>query len=238
MCITHIKSKLNNAQHALRITHQLSEDAHMNIGHTIRKLREAKGWKILELANYIGSDVGNLSRLERGKQGYSQAILEKIADALNVTVADLFTSESNIEDLAIKGRVPLISWVAAGKWCNIDTPYEIGDAEDWLACPVKHSPKTYALKVKGDSMHNPGSKPSFEDGDIIFVDPEREYAHRSYVVVRLDDDNQATFKRLLIDGNKRMLEALNPSWPNRIFEINGNATICGVVIIKMEHLIS
>lgn len=142
--------------------------------------------------------------------------------------------ENNIEELPSQNRVPLISWVAAGKWCNVSNPYEAGDAEDWIICPVKHSTKTYALKVKGDSMHNPGGKPSFDDGDIIFVDPERNFDHRSYVIVRLDDENQATFKRLLIDGNRRMLEALNPAWPNRIFEINEDATICGVVIARLE----
>ena len=61
--------------------------------------------------------------------------------------------------------------------------------------------------------------------------------HRSLVIARLDDENQATFKRLLMDGEKKMLEALNPSWPNRIFQVNGNATICGVVIARMESFV-
>lgn len=209
----------------------------MSVGATIRKIRKAKGLTILELSTQVGSDVGNISRLERGVQGYSQDMLERIAGALGVVVADLFSTEENVEDLAMRGRVPLISWVAAGHWCNVNDPYAVGDAEDWLACPVKHGPKTYALRVKGDSMHNPGSRPSFEDGDIIFVDPDRDAAHRSLVVARLDDENQATFKRLLIDGDKKMLEALNPSWPNRIFQVNGNATICGVVIARMESFV-
>ena len=209
----------------------------MSVGATIRKLRKAKGMTILELATQVGSDVGNLSRLERGVQGYSQDTLEKLAVALGVTVGDLFATETNVDDLAIRGRVPLISWVAAGNWCNVTDPYAVGDAEDWLACPVKHGMRTYALRVKGDSMHNPGSKPSFDDGDIIFVDPDRGATHRSLVVARLDDENQATFKRLLIDGDKKMLEALNPAWPNRIFQVNGNATICGVVIARMESFV-
>lgn len=237
MRIAHINSCRKFAQDALRKTHLIFQDANMSVGSTIRRIRKSKNMTILELANQIGSDVGNISRLERGVQGYSQDILEKIALSLDVKISDLFASESNIEELAIKGRVPLISWVAAGKWCNVSNPYEAGDAEDWIICPVKHSTKTYALKIKGDSMHNPGGKPSFDDGDIIFVDPARSFDHRSYVIVRLDDENQATFKRLLIDGNRRMLEALNPAWPNRIFEINEDATICGVVIARLESFL-
>ena len=86
-------------------------------------------------------------------------------------------------------------------------------------------------------MSNPGGKPSFEEGDIIFVDPDREPAHRSLVIVRLDDQNEATFKRLIVDGDSKFLEALNPSWPDRIIKVNGNATFCGVVIARMESYI-
>lgn len=192
---------------------------------------------ILELATQVGSDVGNLSRLERGLQGYSQDALEKIAAALGVQVATLFSEEVGASSPPPTGKVPLVSWVAAGKWCQVNLPFEPGEAEEWLPCPVKHGPRTYALRVRGDSMHNPNGRPSFDHGDIIFVDPDREAVHRSLAVICLDDDNQATFKRVLIDGAHMMLEALNPAWPNRIFEVSSNASICGVVIARMESFI-
>ena len=135
------------------------------------------------------------------------------------------------------GRVPLISWVAAGDWCNVENPYEVGDAEDWLICPIKHGPRTYALRVVGLSMFDPAGEKSFKDGDYIFVDPDRDYMHRSLVIARLDDESKATFKRLLIEGDQKMLEALNPAWPNRIMQINGRASMCGVVIAKMESYV-
>lgn len=43
------------------------------------------------LAALADSDVGNLSRLERGVQGYSDSILQKLATALEVDVSDFFT---------------------------------------------------------------------------------------------------------------------------------------------------
>lgn len=81
-------------------------------------------------------------------------------------------------------------------------------------------------------MFAPTGKHSYSDGDIIFVDPEREAINGSRVVVRLDDSKEATFKQLVIEGDKKYLMALNPSWPDRIIEVKGNATICGVVIGK------
>lgn len=68
----------------------------MKVGTRIREIRKQKGLTILELATAINSDVGNISRLERNKQGYSDAILSKIASALGVAVADLF-SDGEIE---------------------------------------------------------------------------------------------------------------------------------------------
>jgi SOS-response transcriptional repressor LexA len=37
---------------------------------------------------------------------------------------------------------------------------------------------------------------------------------------------------LIIEGDRKYLKALNPAWPEQIIEINGNATICGVMIGK------
>lgn len=133
-----------------------------------------------------------------------------------------------------QSKVPLIDWVIAGTWCDVADPYPEGMAEEWLDCPMRHSARTYALKVRGSSMLNPGGDRSFKDGDLIFVDPDRQAEHSSLVICRLDDTKEATFKRLLIEGDIKMLEALNPSWPDRIMRINGNATICGVVIGKVE----
>lgn len=62
----------------------------MKIGTKIREIRKSKGMTILDLATAINSDVGNISRLERNVQGYSENTLVKIASALGVTVSELF----------------------------------------------------------------------------------------------------------------------------------------------------
>lgn len=142
---------------------------------------------------------------------------------------------SGVEPVEIMGGdkgVPLISWVQAGCWSDVSDPYHVGDAEDWLPCPVKHGIRTYCLRVRGDSMNNPAGRPSYSDGDIIFVDPDRDPKSGDRVVVRLDDQQEATFKQLLIEDGRKLLKALNPEWAPRYIEINGNATLAGVVIGK------
>lgn len=150
-----------------------------------------------------------------------------------------YVGDANVEAVAAdkQGRVPLLSFVQAGAWTDTLEPGAFADAQEWVTCPTRHGPRTFALRVRGDSMCNPSGWPSFADGEVIFVDPDREAQHHSLVVVRLDDEQQATFKRLLIDGPAWHLEALNPAWPQRIIRINGNASICGVVIAKVESFI-
>lgn len=141
-------------------------------------------------------------------------------------------SPAQVEAVAVGAGVPLISWVQAGCWADVADPYQVGDAEDWLPCPVRHGPRTYCLRVRGDSMHNSDARPSYRDGDIIFVDPDRDARHGDRVVVRLDDQAEATFKQLMIEDGRKLLKALNPGWVPRYIEINGNATMAGVVIGK------
>ena len=127
----------------------------------------------------------------------------------------------------IRGFVPLISWVTAGAWSAVTDPYEIGDAEQWVPCPIPHGHHTFVLRVRGESM-----EPEYRDGDWIFVDPDRDPVNGSHIVVRMEDAQEATFKKLVVEGGDRYLMALNPAWPERVIRINGNATIVGVVIFS------
>lgn len=127
-------------------------------------------------------------------------------------------------------KVPLLSWISAGDFCACEDQTAAPDPENYEFCGQRCSERTFALRVTGESMWNPQGRPSFRDGDLIFVDPDVAAKHGDCVVVRLTSENAATFKRLLIQGDRRYLEALNPAWPNRIMEIDGEATICGVVI--------
>ena len=61
----------------------------MKIGQVIREIREARKATLEEIAFAADTTASNLSRIERGKQGYSAETLEHIASALGVTVSEL-----------------------------------------------------------------------------------------------------------------------------------------------------
>lgn len=131
----------------------------------------------------------------------------------------------------ITGRVPLISWVQAGYWAEVIDNYQPGDAEEWRLTTAKVTKNAFALRIVGDSMTNPYGSPSLPPGSIVIVEPNREPKNGDIVVARLDDNQEATIKKLVIEGNQKFLKPLNPQYP--IIPINSNCSICGVAI-KVE----
>ncbi len=131
------------------------------------------------------------------------------------------------------GRHPLISWVQAREWPKIAKNYAPQSGDELFPCPVKCSEESYVLRVRGVSM-----EPKFHDGELIFVDPKIPPTHGKYVVVRLNDSSEATFKQFIVEGDSLYLKALNPDWPKPIIEIDSATTICGAVIFKGETLIT
>ena len=61
----------------------------MHIGQVIREIRESREATLEEIAFTAETNASNLSRIERGTQGYSEKTLERIASALGVTVSEL-----------------------------------------------------------------------------------------------------------------------------------------------------
>lgn len=181
----------------------------------------------------------------RGINALNLSFAAQMAGLLDVSIADfskrlakeaavLLEDANTAQGPELKDKVPLISWVQAGSWTEVSNAYEMGQAETYYYCPVPHGPSTFALQVRGASMENPHGRRSFYDGDIIFIDPDRCADHNSLVVVKLDDSNEATFKQLIIEGDEHYLKALNPAWPDPMLKINGSATICGVVIARLD----
>ena len=208
----------------------------MDIAKRVKERRKVLGLTQYQLADLVGTAQTSIQKIERGDTKNPRNI-EALARALECTpeflqfgIPDNKDINSNIAPgPTIKNTAPLISWVQAGAWSEI-TEIKAYDAERFM-CPVNCSDLTFVLKVQGISM-----EPKFDEGDLIFVDPEAECIHGSYVVARLDDDNQATFKQLIIEGGHKFLKAANPNWPEQLIPINGNCTLVGKVIFTGKSL--
>lgn len=227
----------------LRLTQQADENLSMpykdekpsQLGNEIRRRRKALKMTLEELAFQIGGDNGNLSRLERGKQGYSDEMLRKIAHALGCSVADLFTGAeqvSNVANVPIgTRRIPLISSVQAGAMTEAIDPYVLGDAAEWMLTDLDLSSNAFALRIKGDSM-----LPEFREGDTVIIDPAVQPLPGDYVVAK-NGENEATFKKYRPRGmNERgdqvfELVPLNEDYPS----MRSDITPIRIIGTMVEH---
>ncbi|MDP1766413.1 MAG: amino-acid N-acetyltransferase [Methylotenera sp.] len=73
----------------------------MSIGNAIRYRRKSLNITLQMLANQVGADAGNLSRIERGELGINETLFRKVAVALDCTPAYLY-AQSDIPQTSLK----------------------------------------------------------------------------------------------------------------------------------------
>ena len=76
----------------------------MTVGREIRQIREAKGWSQAKLAAAADTSVSAVSQIETGGRNPSAVTLEKMAEALDVGVADFFPKAEASSLLDAKAR--------------------------------------------------------------------------------------------------------------------------------------
>lgn len=197
----------------------------------IAAAREERGWSQAQLARAVGVSQPTISDLEAGiTQEPKHSTIQKIASATGKTLAFFTGSKDDNVTTAIvnrSARVPLISWVQAGQKNPVSDPYHPTAPEEWEDVTVAVSSDTFALRVRGDSMVAPDGS-GFPEGAVIIVDPKIDARNGDYVVVRFQNSDEATFKRLVIDGPLKLLRPLNPTYPT--INITDDARLCGVVV--------
>ncbi|WP_306587669.1 LexA family protein [Hafnia paralvei] len=203
----------------------------MTIGNRVRTSRDALGITQVELAEKVGTSQQSIEQLESGKIKRPR-YLPELALALGVSIDWLLkgTKDANVAYVGPnvpKGKYPLISYVSAGSWSEACEPYNLTEIDEWYESDTNMFGDGFWLRVEGDSMTSPVGQ-SIPEGHIVLVDTGRDPQNGSLVVAKLTDANEATFKKLVIDGGRKYLKGLNPSWP--MIPINGNCKIIGVVV--------
>lgn len=132
------------------------------------------------------------------------------------------------ENLVIKesNKIPLLSISQVFEWyANKD--FDASKIKEWRKTTSLKPGRTFALKVKGNSMLNPRGAPSIPEGAIVTVDPSAKPVSGKIVVVYLTDEKEVTIKKLEVDGPNTYLIPLNPDF--RPIPLDGHYTIIGVV---------
>ncbi|WP_274371792.1 XRE family transcriptional regulator [Morganella morganii] len=200
----------------------------MKIGQRIRDLRKLRGMTILQLATAIDSDVGNISRLERGIQGYTENTLIKIASALGVTVAELFSADTmppkNDDEIEFVGFVPDGMVKVIGEaFLGVDGAVDMIEAHEGWVQIYSDDKDAYALKVKGDSMW-----PRIQSGEYVVIEPNTTVRSGDEVFVRTrEGHNMIKILNKTRDGDYQFTSINNAHQP---------ITINPVQVDKMHYV--
>lgn len=198
------------------------------VGQRIKALRRVTKTSQKELGKFCGvSDVA-VGYWEKDINVPGGESLSKLAKYFNTSIDYILYGTEFEGNLITKmRRVPVISWVQAGQFTECKAAEVFSEVDKWVETSLRIGDSSFALEVKGDSMTNPNGLPTIPEGATVIVDPDAEPLNGKIVVARLDGTNEATVKKLVIDGPQKFLVPLNPRYPN--ISINGNCLIIGVV---------
>lgn len=197
----------------------------------IKRLREIKGLSQKALAELCGwASQSRIGNYESGTRSVSVEDAEVIAKALGVATAELLFGDDYQGQYKPGVKFPLISWVSAGAWCEAVEPYNAQTVDEWYESDCHVVGDAFWLRVQGDSMTAPTGL-SVPEGMLVLFDTGKEAVNGSLVIAKLTDANEATFKKLIIDGGSKYLKGLNPAYP--LIPVDGNCKIIGVAVQMM-----
>ncbi len=192
-------------------------------GKRIREIRKARGWSSDKLAEKVGTAGAYIREIELGKRRPSLKMLEKIAQALGVSVAELleehepdtenvFKPLSEITDWV---KVPVYGEVPAGEFHLIEENIidEISVPREWIRGIPEPEKNVGALIVRGDSMY-----PDFQEGDYVVLGryPYVEISNGDDVVVSIN--GEITLKKFLKKNGGFILVPVNENYDQRVFD--------------------
>lgn len=119
-------------------------------------------------------------------------------------------------------RLPLIGWAQVG---DIGvSPMEDIEIQAFMDSPYAAEPTDFLVQLATESM-----LPDFRPGEVIQVRMTATPKHNDDVVV-VFPSGKSTFRRLLDTEDGRILQALNPQWPDRLLSFPPGTRIVGVVV--------
>lgn len=196
-----------------------------------KRMKELK-IKQVDLINKKVASKGTISLWLSGGAVPSGERLVKLSNELKVDAAWILTGQGSINDrldnnvdlnpLATVIYAPVISWVQAGDFTDMESISNLAECEKLPLVPGAGR-RSFYLEVKGLS-----NAPYFEEGEKICIDPDyqlEDIQTGEMVVVKCNDT--ATFKALISESNGYFLKPLNPNWSEQVIPLNEDCMLVG-----------
>lgn len=212
----------------------------MPLKNRLKAARNSRGWTQKRLGEAIGVSPQAVSQWERGE---TEPEADRIREVARATRSDFYwlldgdvepgpEPQPRREEPKI-WRAPIVNRVAAGTWTESVTSDDLPADTRYLDVYSKPAGRLFALEVTGESM-----EPTFSAGDIIIVDTGVAPLPGDFVVAKLDEENEATFKKFRPRGKRGdgsaliELQPLNSDFPTLSLSADRPGRIVGTMV---EH---
>lgn len=204
----------------------------MDIGKNIRARRKELNMTLEQLALEVGSDTGNLSRIERGQQEITTGKIEIFAKALNCSALDLVNPPNNDGQPTLPHgylRVPILDSKQIKQWQKIKGHTDFLEVKEWLIITSTEQ-DLFGFEIDDLSMY-----PDFKLGDKLIIDPKIQVEAGDFVMA-MDSYENIVFRKYqargISDGKQQFdLSPLNNDYPV-LSSVNEQVIILGVMV---EH---
>lgn len=188
----------------------INQNAREVFRQNLKYYMNARGIDQAYIVNKLGLTASTISDWVNGKKYPRVDAMQRLADLLGVTIADL-TDDQNARTPLPAGlspvrvrRIPIIGHVAAGVPIMAEREYEEYEDDTYgIACD-------YVLRVEGDSM-----EPRILDGDVVYVRQQPDVDDGQIAVVGVDDS--VTLKVVYHMPRGLQLVSLNPKYKPMIY---------------------
>ncbi len=170
------------------------------------RLRDAAGRKIAALLKGDLDEVhrsGKLAELIEVYEGGGRRVEERggvdedgqAVDSVSQGGSKGGSKGDGVERVGLPVEIPLINKVTAGYPGSFtDLGYPARVADEYVRAPDVHDPDAFAARVVGDSM-----EPAYREGDIVVFSPSKIVESGMDCFVRLEPDQETTFKRVYFE---------------------------------------
>lgn len=188
-----------------------------SLSSVLKQRRKELGLTLLQIADAVGVTEATVQRWESGNiKSVRHEKIAKLAEILNVSPATLMgweeTSEalhpfpSNILPMPKFVKKPRLGTIACGKpILAVEEADEFDTVPEDIHCD-------FTLRCKGESMINA----RIYDGDIVYIRAQKEVENGEIAAVRIGDE--ATLKKVYYNGQRIILRACNPLFPDMEYE--------------------
>ena len=210
------------------------------IGQRIRQFRLNRNLTTEELAKKLNTTRASITRYENGDRKANQDVLFQLAEIFNVSVDDFFPNRSTYKSgitnvIYPKGgslhrvSIPIVGTIACGDPITAEENIE-GYTEQLFTGPVP-SGNLFALQCKGDSM-----EPTVPNGALAIIHEQPEVEDGEIAAVLVDNDSEATLKRIKHQGSLVMLVPDNKKYDPIVLDKEHPGRIVGKAISYSIHL--